>query len=125
MTRRIIDVLLHTYESGNNVAYNAYPQYRYYWYPSMWAPTLSVYFEAVLKADAGEIAYVQLLNETDGVAINNTELSNNATTYARKRSGDIKFDMPTSPKELVPQMRTSLGVFNWYLGIARLIIVVP
>lgn len=82
---------------------------------------LTVYFECTAwNANAGATTYARLYNETDGAAVENSEVTTASTTAVRLRSSGISL---TNGKRYVVQLRTSNATYQADLREARLIFV--
>jgi len=75
------------------------------WEPDKYSNILAVYFEATLRTtDPTLEAGARLFNVDDDVAIEGSLVETLSTEYIRVRSGDIKANMPTVPKQLRVQV---------------------
>ena len=59
------------------------------------------FFEATMKTAAGT-GYTQLINDTAGSAITDSEVFTNSSSYERKRSAEVTANVPTWPPTIVP-----------------------
>jgi len=72
-----------------------------------------IYFEACLVSSGiTNYSYARLYNDTDKVAVTNSEVSNWGTTLRRKRSGVIYL---ASPKEYIGQFRSDMLMVFMYV----------
>jgi len=81
--------------------------------PAKYSNILAIYFEALIGiGNAGRTMLVEVYNVTDSVAITGTELSSTSTVTERKRTDDIKANMPTTAKMLSLRVKhiTDVGI---------------